>query len=195
MVHYQKQDISVAYMKSGGRCMTCPENVTWSYLTTTHPNLSVCLVCYAISGIVWILYIKRPDYITSFNTLKLFFDQQYSIKMLACAGNYSYDFHSELMESEAPLSPLPYEVSSVSNDIRDFCSDNGEVKRVGNYFIGKAELGQGQFAKVKKGIHALTGEQVRMYKASRSRRGYESTIIPQLNVYFLCPSTGGHQSY
>ena len=67
------------------------------------------------------------------------------------------------MENEAPRSPLPYEVSSVSDDIRDFCSaDNGEVKRVGNYFIGKDELGQGMFAKVKKGIHALTGEQVRM---------------------------------
>ena len=79
--------------------------------------------------------------------------------MLACVGDF-HEFHGQYMENDS--SPLPYEVASVSNNIRDFCTESGEVKRVGNYFIGKAELGEGMFAKVKKGIHALTGEQVRL---------------------------------
>lgn len=79
--------------------------------------------------------------------------------MLAYAGEF-HDF--QYMDNEC-ASALPYEVASVSNDIRDFCNENGEVKRVGNYFIGKGELGEGMFAKVKKGIHALTGELVRFH--------------------------------
>ena len=79
--------------------------------------------------------------------------------MLAYAGDF-HEFHGQYMDNDS--SPLPYDVASVSNDIRDFCAESGEVKRVGNYFIGKAELGEGMFAKVKKGVHALTGEQVRL---------------------------------
>ena len=74
------------------------------------------------------------------------------------------DFHDfQYMEKECAYAcALPHEVASVSQDIRDFCNENGEVKRVGNYFIGKEDLGEGMFAKVKKGIHALTGELVRL---------------------------------
>lgn len=34
------------------------------------------------------------------------------------------------------------------------------TKRVGNYLIGR-KLGEGSFAKVREGLHALTGEKVR----------------------------------
>ena len=63
---------------------------------------------------------------------------------------------------ENEVDPLPYEVVAVNEAIKEFCSDCGEVKRVGNYFVGGQELGEGMFAKVKKGIHALTGELVRL---------------------------------
>jgi len=62
------------------------------------------------------------------------------------------------LENEADS--LPYEVVAVNETIKEFCSTCGEVKRVGNYFVGQ-ELGEGMFAKVKKGIHVLTGELVR----------------------------------
>ena len=81
-------------------------------------------------------------------------------EMLGCAGDF-HEFYGHYMRGN-DSSPLPYDVASVGNDIRDFCAESGEVKRVGNYFIGKAELGEGMFAKVKKGIHSLTGEQVRL---------------------------------
>ena len=110
--------------------------------------------------------------------------------MLACAGEF-HDF--QYMDNES-ASALPYEVASVNTDIRDFCNENGEVKRVGNYFIGKSDLGEGMFAKVKKGIHALTGELVRLLE-----EGMAVTCFP-LNVYFLYHtyvllSVGGYQGY
>lgn len=82
--------------------------------------------------------------------------------MLACTDFDDFQY----MENEC-ASALPHEVTSVSSDTRDFCNENGEVKRVGNYFIGK-DLGEGMFAKVKKGIHALTGELVRLHAQKRS---------------------------
>ena len=33
-------------------------------------------------------------------------------------------------------------------------------KRVGNYLIGSRKLGEGSFAKVREGLHVLTGEKV-----------------------------------
>ena len=97
--------------------------------------------------------------------------------MLACAGDF-HDF--QYMENDY-VCALPHEVASVSSDIRDFCNENGEVKRVGNYFIGK-ELGEGMFAKVKKGIHSLTGELVRLHEVGVA-------MISFAIVYFLCMSS------
>jgi len=71
----------------------------------------------------------------------------------------SEDARSWRVENEADA--LPHEVVAVNEAIKEFCSECGEVKRVGNYFVGGQELGEGMFAKVKKGIHALTGESVR----------------------------------
>lgn len=80
--------------------------------------------------------------------------------MLASAGDL-HDF--QYMDNE--YRALPREVVSVIEDIRDFRKENDEdVKLVGNYYIGKKELGEGMFAKVKKGIHAVTGELVRLHE-------------------------------
>lgn len=45
------------------------------------------------------------------------------------------------------------------------------TKRVGNYLIGR-KLGEGSFAKVREGLHALTGE-----KVSRNRNLLRSSVI------------------
>lgn len=52
---------------------------------------------------------------------------------------------------------LPAWVSGVSRErLRDF----QHHKRVGNYLIGSRKLGEGSFAKVREGLHVLTGEKV-----------------------------------
>lgn len=54
-------------------------------------------------------------------------------------------------------SPLPPAVANVpKEDVRSFLHH----KRVGNYLLGRT-LGEGSFAKVKEGMHSLTGEKVR----------------------------------
>lgn len=58
---------------------------------------------------------------------------------------------------------LPAWVSGVPRErLRDF----QHHKRVGNYLIGSRKLGEGSFAKVREGLHVLTGE-----KVSRPGRG------------------------
>lgn len=53
-------------------------------------------------------------------------------------------------------SPLPPAVANVpKEDVRSFLHH----KRVGNYLLGRT-LGEGSFAKVKEGLHSLTGEKV-----------------------------------
>lgn len=57
---------------------------------------------------------------------------------------------------------LPAWVSGVPRErLRDF----QHHKRVGNYLVGSRKLGEGSFAKVREGLHVLTGE-----KVSRGRR-------------------------
>lgn len=52
---------------------------------------------------------------------------------------------------------LPVALSSPAADIlKNFY----HTKRVGNYLIGR-KLGEGSFAKVREGLHAMTGEKVR----------------------------------
>ena len=64
------------------------------------------------------------------------------------------------------METLPREVTSVSKyEIEPF----KQGRRVGCYFLGRT-LGEGSFAKVKEGLHIITGEKVRMtmtqYKTS-----------------------------
>lgn len=66
---------------------------------------------------------------------------------------------------------LPAWVSGVPRErLRDF----QHHKRVGNYLIGSRKLGEGSFAKVREGLHVLTGE-----KVSRSRR---ASLAPGLGA-------------
>ena len=111
--------------------------------------------------------------------------------MLACAGDSRGDFRDfQYMENECVYAcALPHEVASVSNDIRDFRNENGEVKRVGNYFIGKGDLGAGMFAKVKKGIHVLTGELVRFRERGNTAAIFNCVAFP-INLL-----AGGYQGY
>lgn len=52
---------------------------------------------------------------------------------------------------------LPAWVSGVPRErLRDF----QHHKRVGNYLVGSRKLGEGSFAKVREGLHVLTGEKV-----------------------------------
>lgn len=48
---------------------------------------------------------------------------------------------------------------SLSSPAADILKNFYHTKRVGNYLIGR-KLGEGSFAKVREGLHALTGEKV-----------------------------------
>jgi len=50
---------------------------------------------------------------------------------------------------------LPASCSPAAEMLKNFY----HTKRVGNYLIGR-KLGEGSFAKVREGLHALTGEKV-----------------------------------
>lgn len=49
---------------------------------------------------------------------------------------------------------------SLSSPAADILKNFYHTKRVGNYLIGR-KLGEGSFAKVREGLHAMTGEKVR----------------------------------
>lgn len=49
---------------------------------------------------------------------------------------------------------------SLCSPAADILKNFYHTKRVGNYLIGR-KLGEGSFAKVREGLHALTGEKVR----------------------------------
>lgn len=55
--------------------------------------------------------------------------------------------------------------ASLCSPAADILKNFYHTKRVGNYLIGR-KLGEGSFAKVREGLHALTGE-----KVSRSQTG------------------------
>lgn len=50
--------------------------------------------------------------------------------------------------------------ASLCSPAADILKNFYHTKRVGNYLIGR-KLGEGSFAKVREGLHALTGEKVR----------------------------------
>ena len=66
-------------------------------------------------------------------------------------------------ETNGKENVIPASLGSPAADIlRNFY----HTKRVGNYLIGR-KLGEGSFAKVREGLHALTGEKVRFGKTER----------------------------
>jgi len=57
----------------------------------------------------------------------------------------------------ARRSALPAGVTHIPDDV---LKSFPHTKRVGNYLLGRT-IGEGSFAKVKEGLHVVTGEQVR----------------------------------
>lgn len=53
--------------------------------------------------------------------------------------------------------------ASLCSPAADILKNFYHTKRVGNYLIGR-KLGEGSFAKVREGLHALTGEKVSMHQ-------------------------------
>lgn len=67
---------------------------------------------------------------------------------------------------------LPAWVSGVPRErLRDF----QHHKRVGNYLIGSRKLGEGSFAKVREGLHVLTGEKVSRPGSGDPGRGLQDS--------------------
>ncbi len=71
---------------------------------------------------------------------------------------------------EAPLASAETENSPPSSlssgNQADILRDFYHMKKVGNYLIGR-KLGEGSFAKVREGLHVITGEKVRRSSVPR----------------------------
>ncbi|XP_043927349.1 hormonally up-regulated neu tumor-associated kinase [Protopterus annectens] len=73
--------------------------------------------------------------------------------------------------------PLPASVSSVSRDtLRIFA----HTKRVGNYLVGCRKLGEGSFAKVREGLHIITGEKVAIKVIDKKKAKKDSYVTKNL---------------
>ncbi|XP_004645402.1 hormonally up-regulated neu tumor-associated kinase [Octodon degus] len=72
---------------------------------------------------------------------------------------------------------LPSWVSGVPRErLRDF----QHHKRVGNYLIGSRKLGEGSFAKVREGLHVLTGEKVAIKVIDKKRAKKDTYVTKNL---------------
>ncbi|XP_025236823.1 hormonally up-regulated neu tumor-associated kinase [Theropithecus gelada] len=72
---------------------------------------------------------------------------------------------------------LPAWVSGVPRErLRDF----QHHKRVGNYLIGSRKLGEGSFAKVREGLHVLTGEKVAIKVIDKKRAKKDTYVTKNL---------------
>ncbi|XP_078088159.1 hormonally up-regulated neu tumor-associated kinase homolog A [Mustelus asterias] len=82
---------------------------------------------------------------------------------------------AQLRMSSSPAS-LPLSVSHVSREsIRNF----HHTKRVGSYLIGR-KLGEGSFAKVREGLHVLTGEKVAVKVIDKKKAKKDSYVTKNL---------------
>ena len=64
---------------------------------------------------------------------------------------------NRVISESVPVQFLPAQVTEVPKEV---LKGFPHTKRVGNYLLGRT-LGEGSFAKVKEGLHTLTGEKVR----------------------------------
>lgn len=76
-------------------------------------------------------------------------------------GDMVMDNSHALYEGQTPSSAGNENVlpASLCSPAADILKNFYHTKRVGNYLIGR-KLGEGSFAKVREGLHALTGEKV-----------------------------------
>nr|XP_033803380.1 hormonally up-regulated neu tumor-associated kinase [Geotrypetes seraphini] len=99
-------------------------------------------------------------------------------RMPAAAGDGVNDFGEEKLPVPLPSEDglLPSRVSSVCREsIRSFQHN----KRVGNYLIGR-KLGEGSFAKVREGLHVLTGEKVAVKVIDKKKAKKDTYVTKNL---------------
>ncbi|KAM4797197.1 hormonally up-regulated neu tumor-associated kinase [Rhinophrynus dorsalis] len=101
-------------------------------------------------------------------------------KMPAAAGDGLSDSPSRLLAGDKPVhlegTFLPACVSSVSREsLRTF----QHTKRVGSYLIGR-KLGEGSFAKVREGLHVVTGEKVAVKVIDKKKAKKDTYVTKNL---------------
>lgn len=74
--------------------------------------------------------------------------------MIVDNGHGSHEGRTPNMNGDESILP-----ASLCSPAADILKNFYHTKRVGNYLIGR-KLGEGSFAKVREGLHALTGEKV-----------------------------------
>ncbi|XP_077596898.1 hormonally up-regulated neu tumor-associated kinase homolog [Stigmatopora nigra] len=77
------------------------------------------------------------------------------------------------------VAPLPTTVTLCSSPAADILKNFYHTKRVGNYLIGR-KLGEGSFAKVREGLHALTGEKVAVKVIDKRKAKKDSYVTKNL---------------
>ncbi|CAN2387607.1 protein serine/threonine kinase activity [Pristimantis euphronides] len=102
-------------------------------------------------------------------------------KMPAAAGDGIGDSPPRFMLGEKP--PVQLEDSflpaCVSNVSRDTLRNFQHTKRVGNYLIGR-KLGEGSFAKVREGLHVVTGERVAVKVIDKKKAKKDTYVTKNL---------------
>lgn len=71
----------------------------------------------------------------------------------------SADGESDVDESEGENNRKNDQSSTATTELRSVLDNFPHTKQVGAYLIGRT-IGEGSFAKVKEGLHVLTGEKV-----------------------------------
>ncbi|KAM8975323.1 hormonally up-regulated neu tumor-associated kinase [Pelodytes ibericus] len=104
------------------------------------------------------------------------------IRMPAAAGDVLTESPSRFLVGDKP-SPLLLEESflpsCVSNVSRDTLRTFQHTKRVGNYLIGR-KLGEGSFAKVREGLHVVTGEKVAVKVIDKKKAKKDTYVTKNL---------------
>ncbi|XP_063303943.1 hormonally up-regulated neu tumor-associated kinase isoform X1 [Pelobates fuscus] len=109
-------------------------------------------------------------------------DDTLDIRMPAAAGDGLGESPSRFLAGEKPP-PLLLEESflppCVSNVSRDALRTFQHTKRVGNYLIGR-KLGEGSFAKVREGLHVVTGEKVAVKVIDKKKAKKDTYVTKNL---------------
>ncbi|XP_067255314.1 hormonally up-regulated neu tumor-associated kinase homolog A [Chanodichthys erythropterus] len=84
------------------------------------------------------------------------------------------------MKAPAPVATENTHPSSLNNGpLNDILRNFYHTKRVGNYLIGR-KLGEGSFAKVREGLHAITGEKVAVKVIDKKKAKKDSYVTKNL---------------
>ncbi|KAM9319519.1 hormonally up-regulated neu tumor-associated kinase [Gastrophryne carolinensis] len=102
-------------------------------------------------------------------------------KMPAAAGDGLSESPPRFLLGEKPPVPVDesFLPSCVSNVSRETLRNFQHTKRVGNYLIGR-KLGEGSFAKVREGIHVVTGERVAVKVIDKKKAKKDTYVTKNL---------------